>query len=126
MSNLSCPLCDVLLDDSNTIRLSCNPDKHYFCYDCIEKWFITINYNKDAKTIYKKRECPICRDTTDLIPLLDGKEYIKNIHKSPSKKICGHILKDGENTCCNTGKEMYGGFCGIHKKSALNKQQENV
>ena len=33
--NLNCPLCDVELNETNIIKLSCNPDKHYFCNNCI-------------------------------------------------------------------------------------------
>ncbi len=135
--NLNCPLCDIELNETNIIKLSCNPDKHYFCNNCIIEWFTTVNKNNNHLVQYKKRECPICRESTKFIPLLDGQKYIRHIHspltlkknidlpenekvKVECSEFCNHLLKNKNAHCKNKGKEEYGGFCGIHKSA--NKQ----
>ena len=130
--NLNCPLCEIDLNENNIIRLTCNPDKHYFCNECIIDWFTTIHKNKNHLVQYNKRECPVCREPTKFIPLLEGQVYIRNIHSPLHLKkninledhqineFCNHLLKNKNSHCKNKGRTEYGGFCGIHKSS--NKQ----
>jgi hypothetical protein len=135
--NLNCPLCEIDLNENNIIRLSCNPDKHYFCNDCIIDWFTTIHKNKNHLIQYKKRECPVCREPTKFIALVETQVYIKNIHsplnlkkninlnedeitKIECNEFCNHLLKSKNSHCKNKGRTEYGGFCGIHKSA--NKQ----
>ena len=137
ITSITCPLCEIELNNDNIIRLSCNPDKHYFCYNCIEEWFNTIKNNKLHIIEYKKRECPICRESTKFLPLLEGKKYIKHIHSPTNNpihnkknnelnnelndnkynEVCNHLLKTKNAHCKNIGKKEYGGFCGIHKST---------
>jgi len=121
---LLCPLCENILNNDNIVRLSCDPERHYFCYDCIEKWYLTIKYNKNIKAEYNKRECPICRKSNDLLPLLNGRKYERHVHNKTSSfdVLCNHILKDGVAKCTNNGKKIYGGYCGIHKNSYKEKK----
>ena len=129
-TNLLCPLCDIVLNNENIVRLNCDPLRHYFCYDCIEKWFITIKYNTNKTIIYNKRECPICRKSNDLLNLLPDKKYEKHVHyeigneNNIKNMLCNHLLKDGNSKCTNNGKTIYGGYCGIHKKSY--KEHKNI
>ena len=49
---MNCPLCEIDLNENNIIRLTCNPDKHYFCNECIIDWFSTINKNKNHLIVF--------------------------------------------------------------------------
>jgi hypothetical protein len=52
-----CSICDEITEDNYPIELSCG---HYFCYNCLFKWFVRHDEKTKDDVHYK---CPNCRDT---------------------------------------------------------------
>ncbi len=84
-----CCICSEELTNDSTIGLSCNPNKHTFCKECITDWYSVIKKNKYMNSNYDKpRMCPICREDGGLIPHQEQSGFIRGIHYLvPSKKM---------------------------------------
>jgi len=128
-----CNICSDEIELNKIIGLSCNPNKHIFCYDCIKDWYNEIKTKKHH--VYHSNYtiitmCPICRENGGLLPLSTDTTYIKGIHivnyNNKAKKIvieknnstvCGAKLCTKNGFCTTIGKAEYGGLCGRHKNS---------
>jgi hypothetical protein len=119
-----CNICVEKIENNNIIMLKCN-NKHIFCYDCIYDWYKQI-LKTDSCNYTIKTMCPICRKNGGKLPLKDNIIYNKLIHYcniinvNINVNICGHILKNGINTCKKKSKN---GYCYLHK--ANNNINEN-
>ncbi len=84
-----CCICSEELPNDSTIGLSCNPNKHTFCKECITDWYSIIKKNKYMNSNYDKpRMCPVCREDGGLIPHSDQSGFIRGIHYiMPVKKM---------------------------------------
>jgi hypothetical protein len=135
-------LCNICSDpiEGHVIRLSCEPDKHYFCESCITDWYKKLKeikyksmYNPTKE--YIQRMCPICRRDGGLLPLYKDTQYIPSIHQKkltkekkpkkvkktnkidnnderPTKRLCNHSLKNSNKTPFETNTEnLPGKFC---------------
>lgn len=125
--NYVCNICTDIIIDNKIIGLSCNPEKHIFCYDCILDWYLQLNKKKKCGNYPISNMCPICRNHGGLLPILENYTPIKNIHNLKDKKFkkekiinpnklpheCGVKLKTKEGYCILPGK--YDGFCGKHQ-----------
>lgn len=141
-----CNICSETIELNDTIGLKCNPKKHIFCYECILDWYVQSNKNTSLGNYNMRNMCPICRKSGGLLPVHTKFKSIKGIHDfkenvnslinetsklnildiNPSKlpKTCGAKLKTKTGYCVNIGKQIYGGFCGIHSK--CNVQQTAI
>ena len=140
-----CCICSEEVSKENIIGLSCNPEKHIFCKECITDWYSEIKKKKYMNSNYdKQRMCPVCRQDGGLLPISEQIGFIRGIHyllpmkkmkvskeeslseKNPNeeiinnnnseKKYCNHPLKKKNCFCKNTAKDIYGGSCRLHYK----------
>ena len=102
----------------NEIKLSCN---HSFCYTCLLESYKGVKCNFYLKN---HRICPYCRSPSNYLPLKNGGNPIKGIHREYSntkKNIplnkCSAIIKTGINKGKQCGCNVKtGNFCGRHNK----------
>ncbi len=113
-----CLICSITLSQEDSVRLQC---KHEYHYECIRSWYKKIMENINSATSNKIRECPYCRKPGGYLPLIQGKNYEKDIHSpkivrtSKVKKYsqCQGVTKMGLQ-CKHKG--TYNGYCFIHNK----------
>ena len=112
----NCMICFNPIKDQ--IKLDCN---HSFCYQCLLE-----SYKGNKCNFYTKshRICPYCRHPGKYLPLQDGSNPIKGIHREYGKKKkkefkkCKAVLKSGVNkgqVCGCRVKDPKSEFCGRHK-----------
>ena len=112
-----CTICFNTLD--NPVCLDCN---HKFCYNCLLE-----SYRGTKCNFYLKnhRISPYCRHPSNYLPLMDGYNPIKGIHREYGKKKtqiftrCSAIIKSGPNKGKKCGckvKSVNSLFCGRHKE----------
>ena len=93
-----CSICGDSLKTCYSHKLSCN---HSFHYECLQKSFK-----------YTGNNCPYCRSTNHLLPLVNGiKKINHHIHEYNPDYVnvkCKTLLKSGKNA----GSEC-GNFCKI-------------
>lgn len=112
-----CNICSEIIENGKIVGLTCDPEKHIFCYDCIFDWYNELKINKKFDYSSTLNMCPICRKNGGLLPIYNNSICITGIHQNINVKkinICGakFITKDG--FCQFIGKEKYGGFCSKH------------
>lgn len=107
--------------DTSLVRLSCVPDKHYFCRKCIIDWYKEILQKNNGNSEYKNRMCPLCRGNGGYIQQLKGEKYLKGIHtKLEVKKKdysiinqCKYII-NGDRQCSRSANKNYKDYCSQH------------
>jgi len=124
-----CNICSEEIEEDKIIGLTCNPDKHIFCYDCIIEWYKQLKTKKNNNHNYNiTNMCPICRNYGGLIPVYKDDEMIKGIHIITKPKInhqlCGIKLLTKNTYCKFIGKPVYNNLCGVH--AHLYKPDSNI
>ena len=125
----SCQICFAPNNPETSITLKCKYGNHTFCYDCLLESYKGTHCNFSSSKIH--RICPYCRSPAPLLPLREGMEPIKGIHrnatKSKKKKQTKLSLMSSLQTCkgiiqsgANKGKKCtcpvkLNGFCGRHQ-----------
>ena len=126
-SSVECYICSIIFNANSTelVKLKCS---HSYCHECIMDWYIQCEKNQGYKNYGKhsKHECPYCRQDGGFLPLLPNETPIKNIHVEYIHKnnqnynslhqVCGAQFATKSGTCTNTGRSIYGFYCGHHKK----------
>ncbi len=133
-------LCNICTDpiEGHVIRLTCDPEKHYFCESCITDWYKKLKEIKyksmyNTSNEYIQRMCPVCRRDGGLLPHYKDTQYIPSIHQKkltkekrkkktkkveneePTKRLCNHLLKNGSK-CKRIGIEKNEWLCFQHGK----------
>ena len=127
-SSVECYICSVIFNTGSPelVQLKCS---HAFCHECIMDWYIQCEKNKKSGK-NSMHECPYCRQDGGFLPLAPNETPIKNIHaeykNSVNNKynnynkyyhqVCGAPFVTKSGTCDNSGKSIYGYYCGHHKK----------
>ena len=130
-----CNICTDEIPNGEIISLTCNPELHIFCYDCISDWYKEIKNKKFSGNYPIINICPVCRQSGGFLPCIKNDNYIKGIHiptytQQPPKvkvevHICNAYIKKKDKYCTIRGKPEYGGFCGYHKNNKNNLSLED-
>ena len=127
-----CNICSENIDDDKIVGLKCNPDKHFFCYDCIFDWYKELNKKKKSysQNYSILNMCPICRKKGGLLPPYNDNLPIKNINIMNYKKlipkiICNTQLKN-DKFCRYLGYKICDGLCKNHFKIKMLKTSDVV
>ena len=111
MQCINCAICGEEKEKQYLHKLQCG---HEFHYNCLMLTFRNM----------KNNNCPYCRKSDNLLPLVNGlKNVYYGIHDTENKKNyknekCKHILTRGKNKgqFCSNYCEIGMYYCKIHKK----------
>ena len=129
MGDDSCLICFAPNNPETSVTLKCKYGNHTFCYDCLLESYKGKQCNFSNSKVH--RICPYCRNPAPLLPLKEGMDPIKGIHRNITKSktykkkkkstftlvCCSAIIKTGPNAGkkCTCPVKL-DGLCGRHQK----------